>query len=160
MMRELIKLHLDEAGINISQVVAFCSDSGPPNPTAMQDWNKLATNLHFGQAAADNTVLWLPCLMHALSNAGTVLRKALPAVKKFMSGFKKMVNTSSASCIAWTDKTQQACTGLSEKTFWAWYDRSTPLLDVWGSIPAFLSEAKKRSLAKKSVEKMAEAWKV
>lgn len=159
MMRELIKDHLAEAGIAVSQVVAFCSDSGPPNPTAMHDWNRLARNLYFGQQLDDSTVLWLPCLMHALSNAGTVLRKLLPGVKEFMSGFKEMVNTSSASCIAWTEQTQQPCTGLSEKTFWSWYDRSIPLLDVWGRIPAFLGEAKRRTLAKKSVEKMAEAWK-
>jgi hypothetical protein len=159
MMRQLIKDHLADAGVAVSQVVAFCSDSGPPNPTAMQEWNKLAGNLYFGQDLVDNTVLWLPCLMHALSNAGTVLRKSLPGVKKFMSGFKEMVNTSSASCIAWTEKTQQSCPGLSEKTFRSWYDRSTPLLDVWGQIPAFLIEAKKRTLAKKSVEKMTEAWK-
>ena len=32
------------------------------------------------------------------------------------------------------------------------------LLDVWQQIPAFLVEAKQRTLAKKSVAKMAEAW--
>ena len=157
-MRTLIKNHLAEAGVAIALVVAFCSDSGPPNPTAMSEWNSEASALYFGQELVDNCVLWLPCLMHAFSNAGTVLRKALVPVKKFMGGFKTMVNESSAGREAFARHTQQSCPGLSEKTFWAWYRRATPLLDVWQLIPPFLREAKQRTLAVKSVNKMAEAW--
>jgi hypothetical protein len=97
--------------------------------------------------------------MHAFSNGGTVLRKALVSVKKFMSGFMTMVNESSASCVTWTRMTGQSCPGMSSKTFWSWYDRAIVLLDVWKKIPAFLTEAKQRGLAKKCVEKMSAAWK-
>jgi hypothetical protein len=98
--------------------------------------------------------------MHAFSNAGNVLRKSLGPVKKFMSGFKTMVNESSAACEAWTRCTGQSCPGMSEKTFWSWYDRAIVLLHVWDKIPIFLQEATRRLLSKKSVAKMAEAWKV
>ena len=75
MMRQLIKDHLADANIAVSQVVAFCSDSGPPpNPTTMQEWNKLAGNLYFGQDLVDNTVLWLPCLMHAVQRWNCVAK--------------------------------------------------------------------------------------
>ncbi len=157
-MRALIKKHLDEAGVGVGQVVAFCSDSGPPNPTAMKAWNAEADELYFGTELRANQVKWLPCLMHAFSNAGNELRKALVGVKRFMSGFKTMVNESSAACETWTRVTGQACPGMSEKTFWSWYRRSMTVLDVWEKIPAFLAEAKKRTLAKKSIAKMAEAW--
>jgi hypothetical protein len=157
-MRGLIKKHLDEAGIGVGQVVAFCSDSGPPNPTAMKAWNVEADELYFGAELSANQVQWLPCLMHAFSNAGNELRKALVGVKKFMSGFKTMVNESPAACETWTRVTGQACPGMSEKTFWSWYRRSMTVLDVWDRIPAFLAEAKRRTLAKKSIVKMAEAW--
>jgi hypothetical protein len=42
----LIRKHLVEAGIG---VVALCSDSGPPNPTAMSEWIAEAAQLYFGQ---------------------------------------------------------------------------------------------------------------
>jgi hypothetical protein len=35
-LRTIIRRHLSEAGINMANV-AFCSDSGPPNPTAMRE---------------------------------------------------------------------------------------------------------------------------
>jgi hypothetical protein len=158
-MRTMIMKHLDQAGIAVKQVVAFSSDSGPPNPTAMAEWKAQAEALNFGQDLADQLVQWEPCLMHAFSNGGTKLRKALVPVKLFMSGFKTMVNESSASCDTWTRITGQACPGMSEKTFWSWYRRAVVLLDVWDKIPAFLAEAQRRGLAKKSVAKMAEAWK-
>lgn len=155
----IIMKHLTEARIAVSQVVAFSSDSGPPNPTAMKEWKTQTEALYFGQELADHSVPWLPCLMHAFSNGGTVLRKTLIPVKKFMSGYMTMVNESSASCITWARITGQPCPGMSSKTFWSWYDRAVVLLDVWDKIPAFLAEAQRRGLAKKSVAKMAEAWK-
>ncbi len=158
-MRSVIMKHLDGAGIAIKQIVAFSSDSGAPNPTVMAEWKTQAEALNFGQDLADQLVPWEPCLMHAFSNGGTKLRNALVPVKLFMSGFKTMVNESSASCVTWTRITGQACPGMSEKTFWSWYRRAVVLLDVWDKIPAFLAEATRRGLAKKSVAKMAEAWK-
>ncbi len=159
MLRSLILNHLQDAGIAVENVVAFSSDSGSPNPTVMSEWKVQADALFFGQDLVNQNVQWLPCLMHAFSNSGTALRKALVHVKKFMSGFKTLVNESSAGCELWTRITGQACPGMSEKTFWAWYDRSVVLLDVWDKIPAFLAEAQRRGLAKKSIAKMAEAWK-
>jgi hypothetical protein len=116
-MQAVIKKHLDEVGIGVGQVVAFCSDSGPPNPTAMRAWNAAVEEIHFGASLKTNKVQWLPCLMHAFSNAGNELRKALVGVKKLMSGFKTMVNESTAACETWTRITGQACPGMSEKTF-------------------------------------------
>ncbi len=81
-LRTVIMKHLEEAGIVAGQIVAFSSDSGPPNPTVMKEWNTQAQALYFGQDLIDQQVQWLPCLMHAFSNAGTVLRKALVGTSK------------------------------------------------------------------------------
>ncbi len=76
-----------------------------------------------------------------------------------MSGFKTMVNESSASCDTWTRITGQACPGMSEKTFGV-VSAVHRVVGRVDKIPAFLCEAQSRGLAKKSVAKMAEAWNV
>ncbi len=102
-LQMLLRRHLLEAGIEMKNVVCAISDSGPPNPTAMKDWNDTVRSAYVGSQLVNETLFWVPCLMHAFSNCGTVLRKRLPRVKQFMSGFKRMTNTSDAARKLWSD---------------------------------------------------------
>jgi hypothetical protein len=96
--------------------------------------------------------------MHAASNVGKTLRKQLPAVKSFMSGFKTMSNESEAARLLWAESTGRACKQLSDKSFWHWWKCLRSVLKVKDRVAAFLREAGGRELAKKSVAKMREAW--
>ncbi len=53
-LRALLRQHLNEAGIEMRNVVCAISDSGPPNPTAMKDWNKGGRDV-LGRAAGERT---------------------------------------------------------------------------------------------------------
>jgi hypothetical protein len=87
----------------------------------MSEWNESAAALHFGQGLADEQVFWIPCLMHAFSNCGQIMRKQLRLTKLFMSGFKTMTNESDAARELWGEVTGQPCPGLAEKSFWSWW---------------------------------------
>lgn len=150
----LLRHHLREANVEMRNVVCGISDSGPPNPTAMKEWNEGVKAVYFGDRLKEESLLWIPCLMHAMSNCGTVLRKKLPLVKQFMSGFKRMTNTSDAARKLWSEICGAACPGLAEKSFWAWWDCAKKILAVWQYVKAFLAKASARTLAEKSVRKM------
>jgi hypothetical protein len=153
-LRALLRRHLTEAGIELKYVVGAISDSGPPNPSAMKDWNAEASDMYHGEELKDETLFWIPCLMHAFSNIGTVLRKRLPLAKQFMKGFKRMVNTSDAARKLWMEVCGSPCPGLAEKSFWAWWDCAKKILDVWQHVKRFLQLAFGRKLAEKSVRSM------
>lgn len=157
-MRELIRKHLTAVGIPLANVVGAVSDSGPPNPSAMDDWNRIAHNTLTGADLENELLHWIACLMHAMSNCGKVLRKRLPKADLFMSGFKSMVNKSEASRRLWEEVTGIACPGLAEKSFWAWYDCAFTIMASYGKVQAFLTQAKARGLAKKSITKMQDSF--
>ncbi len=125
MIRELLRKHLGDVDIDVKDIVAFLSDSGPPNPTAMREWNESAASMNFGQQLIDEQVFWLPCLMHAMSNCGQILRKQLHLTKQFMSGFKTMTNESDAARELWAEVTGKPCPGLAEKSFWSWWQTAS-----------------------------------
>src|SRR6185369_6105572 len=110
--------------------------------------------MYFGQQLINERLFWIPCFMHAFSNCGTVLRKRLPLVKQFMSGFKRMVNTSEAARKLWFEVCGEPCPGLAEKSFWAWWDCARKILTEWHHVKTFLARANERTLAEKSVRKM------
>ena len=151
----LLRKHLADVGLEHKNLIGVMSDCGQPNPAAMKKWNELAHEM--GQP--DETILWVPCLMHAASNVGLTLRKQLPAVKLFMSGYKKMSNESEAARQLWQDKTGEACKHLSDKSFWRWWDCIRGILNVQQHVGAFIREAVQRKVSKKSVAKMEEACK-
>lgn len=155
----LLRKHLAAAEVKVSDVVAAISDSGPPNPSAMELWNTTATELYDGQQREDEKLMWIACIMHAFSNCGLKLRKQLPLVKHFMSGFKRMVNTSDSSRKLWNNVCGSPCPGLAEKSFWAWWDCGKKIVNVWEFVPQFLAQAAARKLAEKSVAKMMETMK-
>lgn len=154
MLVTLLRKHVSDAGVPLKNVVGVMSDSGQPNPAAMTSWNTTARD----SGAVDEVLLWVPCLMHAASNVGKTLRKQLPAVKSFMSGFKTMSNESEAARLLWAEVTGRACKQLSDKSFWHWWKCVRSVLKVKDRVAAFLREAGERQLAKKSVAKMREAW--
>lgn len=154
MLVALLRKHITDVGVPFSHIVGIMSDSGQPNPAAIAKWNATARET----GLVDETLLWLPCLMHAASNVGKTLRKQLPAVKNFMSGFKTMSNESEAARLLWADTTGHTCKQLSDKSFWRWWKCIKAVLKVKQHVAAFLRDAGGRKLSKKSIAKMAEAW--
>jgi hypothetical protein len=59
-----------QLGIEVENIVAFISDSGSPNGTCFKKFNKLANDLGTEETMWQKQVIWLPCLMHAMSNVG------------------------------------------------------------------------------------------
>lgn len=86
----LLRYHIGVVEIAMSDIVGAISDSGPPNPTCMTNWNAKASETFFGEQLRHEQLLWEPCLMHGMSNCGVVIRKRLPLLKLFMSGYKTM----------------------------------------------------------------------
>ena len=140
-------------------VLGVITDSGQPNPAVFGGhWNATARALYFGQQLEDETLLWIPCLMHAMSNLGTRLRKAFAPVKSFMSGYKKMSNTSEAARALWKVECKAECPRLADKSFWKWWDCARAVLHCWRHVGAFLKIATQRGIATKSVAKMLDAF--
>lgn len=158
LLKATIEKHLGEAKIHIKNVVGAISDSGQPNPAMMNLWNLMATDLFFGDQLDDHQLLFIPCLMHAFSNCGKILRKSLPQVRQFMSGFKTMTNESAAARLLWLEVTGKLCPRLADKSFWAWWIALKEILLVWDKLGGFFVQAKKRGIARKSVEKMSSTW--
>jgi hypothetical protein len=150
----LLRRHISTVGIAMRDIVGAISDSGPPNPTCMTNWNVAASEVYFGDELQDEKLLWEPCMMHGMSNCGIVIRKRLPLVKLFMSGYKTMFHTSDAACKIWLDITKTSAPSLSEKTFWAWWNCANAIVQVWALVPSFLMVANQRGVCKKSIQKM------
>lgn len=151
--------HLKEAGIETGNVVGVITDSGQPNPAVFgASWNVTARQRFFGKRLDDEMLLWIPCLMHAMSNLGTRLRKSFPLVKMFMSGYKKMSNTSEAARALWRLECKADCPRLADKSFWKWWDCVQTVLLCWASLARFLKVAGDRGMASKSVAKMQSAF--
>lgn len=150
--------HLMESGIVMKNVVGVMTDSGQPNPAVFGSWNTTARQRFYGQRLEDEQLLWIPCLMHAMSNLGTHLRKAFPLVKLFMSGYKKMTNTSETARALWREECQSDCPRLADKSFWKWWDCAQAVLRCWPSLSNFLKMATRKGIAAKSVAKMVEAF--
>jgi hypothetical protein len=129
-LKSFLRRHFSDVGIELKNIVGAISDSGPPNPTAMREWNSDAAEVLVGIDLQNEKLFWIPCLMHAFSNVGTILRKRLPLAKLFMKGFKRMVNTSDAARKLWFDVCGAVCPGLAEKSFWAWWDCGKLIMDV------------------------------
>jgi hypothetical protein len=157
-LKDLIQNHMAEAEIHLRDVVAFMSDSGQPNPSMMKEWNSTIGRTCVGQELIQKSILWLPCLMHGFSNCGLVLRKSLPALKLFMSGYKKMSNTSDAARKLWVLVCGQSCQRLADKTFWKWWMCCKSVLSVFDRVWDFLRQAKTRELCPKSIQKMDQAY--
>lgn len=155
MLIALLRKHMSDAGLELKNVVGVMSDSGQPNPAALKQWNDTSHDAGLSEEA----LLWIPCVMHAASNVGLTMRMLLAPVKQFMSGFKTMSNESDAARVLWQEKTGRACKQLSDKSFWRWWDCIREVLKVTEHIAGFIREATARKLSKKSVAKMAEAWK-
>lgn len=130
-MNLLLRKHLDGVHLPLSHVVGALSDSGPPNPSAMALWNDTAKESLSGNDLMNELLLWVPCVMHAASNCGKVLKKWLPLAKKFLSGFKRMVNTSCTSRELWAEISGAICPSLNEKSFWSWWKCTKRIVDVW-----------------------------
>jgi len=154
LLKTLIEKHIAEVEIQSKDIVAAISDSAATNIAAMNQWNELARSHLVGQELRERTLLHIGCFMHAMSNCGTVLRKSLPRVKRFMSAFKKMTNTSDTAKKLWLDKTKEECPGLADKSFWAWWQVAGKILRVWVHVRPFLESAGRRGVSDKSVEKM------
>lgn len=154
LMMALLRKHIVETGVLFKDIVGVMSDSGQPNPASMTKWNEIARDTGLDE----EEFVWVLCLMHAASNVGLTLRKLLPSVKMFMSGFKRMSNESEAARLLWLEKTGKSCKQLSDKSFWRWWKCIRDVLKVREHVSAFLREALARKVAKKSIAKMEEAW--
>jgi hypothetical protein len=153
-MLVLLQQDIVELGLEVENIVAFSSDSGSPNGACFEKFNKNARDLGMEDTLLKKQVLWLPCLMHAMSNVGKVVKKHFVTLKNFMSGYKGMVNTSTAARELFKSVCGKPCPGLADKSFWRWYQCMNSLVEVFGNISKFVTNAKRRELSKKNIAKM------
>lgn len=154
-LNALVREQLRCAGVEVSLVICATSDSASINRAMASSWNEMNSQTNYGVKFVEQQLLWLGCIAHALSNAGKALRAALPSLKSFLKGFKKMTNTSDAARGIWLDECKSQCPGLADNRWWAFYDTVVDIERVWTFVPAFLREAAARTVAKSSVKRMA-----
>jgi len=96
-LKTLFKKHLQAAGLSLEKLVATIVDSASVNKKMIKSFNDDAELEMTEKLKRLARMLAVFCVSHGFSNTGGVLKERCPQLKRFMKGFKKMVNTSDTS---------------------------------------------------------------
>jgi len=136
--RELLTALSTELGIGGSQLLVAMHDRASVNGVAMRTLSIMYPE-----------VMDIGCYSHTLDLVGTKFN--LPTLDKFMKYWEAIFTHSCKSKLIWREQTGMAIKTYSPTRWWSRWECARQVMDLWGDVPKFLSNA---DIAPKSREKV------